>query len=1744
VLEAWGEAGSALARRLERLAVSLAANFPRIPAPSADQRMDDVLRGQLSTGYVSACLGTRRAPGLNAEEHAGIAELRVWLLIKSLEFTAAGTVHDASLRELANHLRHGLDGVDSDKLAWFRRIAVAAGARGPWEQSLQHRAVADAAAADWQKKVARSIQALLIDERRPIAGLNLAPSYHYVEESTEDELTPSSGTQWSEDEPLVLLGQGDEDDFVAEMSPVPAEAFTPAEAVVAARGIAMLGLEDRQFLPFSWNRPRPDEHLALMDMLGDALTASDNEKRTLAALALLSILTRTSLRQVVSIPIRRAVGLDWGLDIGAGTLHREPSRRSVRWKASEVSAAWIRPCSSSWVLQLPLTLAHALRTAHTAVPDAEFVGQLWTHDKSAELSFNHWCDSLAKVSRLSSGLVPRLAEQLVFQESSDPVHARLATAPSAAGIPGAGAYPSWSSLQVDAAFRAVLPSIGLVAADANDNSLGSELDPDDRLLREAFSQAKQRIDDLPDNAWVEYHNLLVGFVAAFLLAATGGRPVRSPFETSSHIELEGLRIFIEDKASSSGVEGSSARVVPLQAEAARLLQDIYLPHLMRVGRDISRVLPELGAEIQAQAQGVGSSKIPLLFFLSNDDWFDWYEVSEDRLKALSLFRWPLPWNLFRHRLATRLRTIGLDPELIDAQLGHSEAGVQTFGDYSPRCWVEDCPAWAQALQATLDMLDVQLPLYREIPAPKITLEPGYQPWGAQLMGSAAREFARRHRRDQARVGARREIEATLAGRPPASLAPKEWTELGRRMLLRDDNLPHAHATIRYEVLEQFTQRLWSQEGVNIRLKHRRAQPPGAPTFFLPAMLRAEARLASLKSALDAQIAVTPQSGNSNRTCAVLCALDIALYGRIADPQLLVAILNPGLHQLSLIVCGQDGYLHYSAPQEEQQPRLPIQRFNVPSRSVRLLQQALSAERKSSDDAVPDWLLGACADVGIAVNGFEGVVAEIARIVDQDNRLRLPGLVAGLLGGRVKSYALWAEDWQRATDGQARISPETDSNEAAPEVVGDLPVYVGGAIQADARLQADRALLSSIRAALRIRQSDDASRRTSQNAVGKESPLRRQVRSQVSSALHKGRSHVSPAVHALGSWVLHLLSRPSRGKLLDQTSVGRYLSALSPGFLAFGVQLDLGDLDEEEITDFYAQVIDPSLTESSNNEDAEEPAAEEPAGVGKTQAARRYVLLRLREFHRFAEVQYGLARPDWSELDQGLTGLLGNPGLITFDEYHHALKCLSPSPGTDLEEAVRNAFVLLLIFRFGLRGSEAISLDRSDWVDVTGSVVVLVTGRHRKLKTQGSQRQVPLLGSLTLLEQEVIGRWLEHWHAVSGGDARVPLFFHEEDHRAVADLATIRRTVIDTLRHVTGSSHTNMHHARHSFANIAAQLVVLPQQLDPWPAVWHEALPSAQSTRRLLLCTERPTRRALWAVARLLGHSMLETTVGSYLHVLHEWSDACVRCLHPSAFGHVQPQKFESDVRVDRWPLLAESQRPRLPRMASSTEVLLTPAGVIRYFSLRARGVPPRVARLECRVSKGTSDQMEATLFKLAGRLGLDVELGEQLGEKIAVGAVLSKIQVHRWNSLIALASDTKALDRQRLVGCDELLALLSKNRQVLVWDVSHLDLISEYLRCCNWSWHEVDVYQRPKPHPRIAASLDARGIKSKRTIDPATKKKLLQIDVAVIELPGKLPVQTPAHAAVVRGRELVSVQDNYELIIFWMSLSLSPPALA
>ena len=65
------------------------------------------------------------------------------------------------------------------------------------------------------------------------------------------------------------------------------------------------------------------------------------------------------------------------------------------------------------------------------------------------------------------------------------------------------------------------------------------------------------------------------------------------------------------------------------------------------------VLPRYARRLRAlRAWYCGSGALPFLFFLSAEPELGWIEVSEKSLSALDLFRWPLPWNLMRHRLPT------------------------------------------------------------------------------------------------------------------------------------------------------------------------------------------------------------------------------------------------------------------------------------------------------------------------------------------------------------------------------------------------------------------------------------------------------------------------------------------------------------------------------------------------------------------------------------------------------------------------------------------------------------------------------------------------------------------------------------------------------------------------------------------------------------------------------------------------------------------------------------------------------------------------------------------------------------------------------------------------------------------------------------------------------------------------------------------------------------------------------------
>jgi integrase len=151
---------------------------------------------------------------------------------------------------------------------------------------------------------------------------------------------------------------------------------------------------------------------------------------------------------------------------------------------------------------------------------------------------------------------------------------------------------------------------------------------------------------------------------------------------------------------------------------------------------------------------------------------------------------------------------------------------------------------------------------------------------------------------------------------------------------------------------------------------------------------------------------------------------------------------------------------------------------------------------------------------------------------------------------------------------------------------------------------------------------------------------------------------------------------------------------------------------------------------------------------------------LRNFHSLVSREMAVDDPDWSEVPGGEELLSISPGYILEKEYQYALGVLVTNPQSASFDELATAFVLLLCYRFGLRGAEACGLMRSDWVDaVPDNPLVLVrSNKLRALKTINARRQVPLLFQLSALEHEIIDRYLALWQGHAMGQVDLPLFF--------------------------------------------------------------------------------------------------------------------------------------------------------------------------------------------------------------------------------------------------------------------------------------------------------------------------------------------------------------------------------------------------
>lgn len=1758
LLKSWAPERPILGQ-LARLSECLVA-FPAIPVPLTSQPIHQQFDGHLDVNYLAVQFSTRRAPGLSSKDQLKVTCFRTWLLLKALQFAAAGHISDRSLHQLCTQLRMGLDDRDAGKkLAWFLAVVEPLQSLQQFELALTlNIAIEKSKASGTVLETIRSIHALLENRPRPEQRPALDWTKGLFQLATiEDESSKSPDwSQFSTDESdPIFLPQSDAEDEIQVRDITVSEDATPPQVVDQSRGIAFQSLEDQQYLPFSWNRLRSDELAALREDLQSLQLDSDPKLKLLAAIAAIAVCTRRSMKTIEAMPLSSVIDDDWQLDLIAGRLHRRPSRRHVRWKAGEKSFAWVRIIGESWQIEVHTSILEALRHASQENPKATTIGQLWGDPNlTLESAFNKRCQKVPALRRISSGLLVRQPEQIAFEQEHDPTFARLITSPARAGLPGATAYASWSQGQAGQTINQIINTVGtFISTDTNLNALGSELDPDDELLRSAFARAKSGLDEiiLVSDNWIEYHNRLVAYGVLMLLAGTGARPVTSVFESSRQFDTRNRQIFIEDKASRSDKDGTAGRLVPMISGAAEFLTQVYWPYLQHLSEGLQPWLPALADEIALHLTGAGSDKLPLFFLLKRTPEFDWVELTESSMRSLGLIDWPLPLNLFRHRLATRLRTASLDPELIDAQLGHAESGSETFGDRSPRCWKLDQPTWLEALEKSYATLKISQPALARLTIKKVVLAPGYLPFPDEdFFGKAARSQQRSERKALAARDANAEIQAFIESRPIESIAPAEWERLGRSMLLTGNNLRQPNAAIRYQVFEEFLQREWRENGQRPRLRKWLAQLPKPQTAFRPHVIGVADRLNAIRAALD-EIHTALKWPVSKSMAGILAALDLCAHGRVNARPVIDALANADNARIRLVLFEQRAYIEYSEFLLKTESA-PVQRYVLPSRAARLAEHAMSAGKSlDKHEALPPMLQGVVSAAGIsptARNALATFTTWLIREIEQENAVQLPGIVAGVLAGRVKCFALPWHDWIRVQTGKSRtdprkaISPTHDASEVHENemVVPRAPIGIVKTADRERNKIANRDFLGQIRSALNnYLSSRTASLLTSSGETTRnkrtntESTARRDARANIEKILSKADPVISVTIFALGSWALHLLYHPYKKGLLDAASIKRYMDSLSNGFLSFGLELDLADLDSDELTEFYRSVIESADQATVSDQHADDADSSERISQPRNQ---KFVLQRIEEFHRFASKRFGLETPDWSEVGDGVLSSLAKPGTVTEEEYLHTQQSLCPHPFSSTASSVREAFVLLLAYRFGLRGGEAIGLRRSDWVEVSNAVVLLVSSRYRQLKTRGSQRQIPLLEKLTTHEEMIVRRWLAHWSTETGNDEAIPLFFDDLHPKNVTDLQPIRSKIITALQAATGSDQTTLHHARHAYANRLVRYLACLEHDPMWP--FHAAIDTetSQSARRATLLTECTSRRALWAVARLLGHASPATTVGSYLHVQFEWANQQVIGLSPVRFEKVHLRKCHSATNIDRWEL-DSSYLQRSPTQPKIEFARCTPSLILKYCRLRAQGIPPRSAGEQTLLAARDWQTIEDALALGGVKLASGVQsAGDVLSTITRPLALLGPIQKHRWQTLISYCEA-----REKEIGFvpegnknTEAGQQIGRTRQLLLWSADHFIQLRQFMIWMGFEDGHIDLYRPAKLDARLIEWAEINGFLQMKGVRSGSGKKAIQLDVANEMRKNTPPVVHPHRVAAVITASNPVLRDGYEMLIVWL----------
>lgn len=1633
LLHAWSNASpAASALFCLGMAVNEHPDFPTDFTAYSDTRNARAhLGNSLRQCYLLALLITRYPEG--SREKAWLARLRLWLLTHAFQRALSQSlVPDSHHRRVAEALRICCEnlsrGIPSQWLPVFLGTLTSSSdwstlnsqIRGLANYHRENKTYSDGA-----QDLLRAIASITTDEALPIPGASepllwsvptpsgstgLEQFFEFFNEEERADLPASS----------LIDGNDDQGNVVGFEVP---DKLSLTQERQLEKSVLLFSCEEQQYLPWSLSRPNPIQSAALKSWLQNTSSPADTSLRQSRALIWTAATLGRSISRATAIEISTESAAEWRLHPD-GYFHRRPPARLSGWNPkTELENRWVHPSLSHLQVQPPSDIAQTFREALACHPTAPSLMALWTATGNT-LKPQQACSAV--LAEISPDLTPGMLAGMLPLESyftqRNHNFARLISSHPASGLPGACGYGYWDAEESLGFFSGIGGStpVALSETDLSARAAGSCLCPIETLIVNTLAKAAQKLDDLRElDDPIQFHNAFTAFGVVMLLAATGGRPIRDPFESLRFFDFSEGIVYIEDKVIDGLHQG---RLVPLPDVICKFLQQHYLSHLSRLAEALQQHTPDLANEIALLAT-MPTGRLPLFFFLGeNGNGFQWRSVSESEIAGLGLFDWPLPLNLFRHRLSTELRVRGLDPEIIDAILGHAEAGSLTHSDYGLRTWEEDIALAKPVVDAAYHALRIPNIKGWE-KAPPINVGRAYTNPSVASFGIKARAEQRHSRVRRALSDAKKIVREYLGERKFDELPPQDVDALAKLLLLGKSGLPHPSGHLRYQYLVRLIECAWTLRNKRIRLKRRYFRAEES-TPFKSVAPGSKATLETVRGQLADIAGQIRRPAKSDKIS--LGVLHLCIESRITDPELLIDVLEG--KNFRLVSLNHAPYLEYAVGLSRHRADAAVRRFPLTWRVAQSLHAALSNTKKPSKKdpshaastaevsraktRLVEFLAPIAQEIAAHLQetpsaSMAELIHALCKIVDQRNACQFPGVIAAYLGGRTRYAALGWYDWTRLVTGRRlKFDRDEDTERHVPAVEAEIRRCSKANPGSSLDLQKNAKELFRTISRLLL-QHPEANSRKSQR--------RQSIAKECAEAIKSREDNISPGIAMLAWWIHgHIFTGRTRERL-TLSSIARYLAALATGFLETVYNIDFFKLDGEEITSLYCDLMDARHVEDKN-----------------------YVAQRLISFHRYIHAEFGIENPDWAELPDFPPVVRAAPCVISEAEYQETLTQLFNAQAIPLRLRLARCFVLLCCYRFGLRPRESWGLLRKDWVQIGESIVVhLRDNRHRTLKTRAGRRQVPLLFDLSEQEKRIIDQWQLELESQFGTKDNIPLFFDDSVTQEPINLERTMRAIHDALKRVTRNRDVSLHDARHS---TACKVLLQLQGLDfpDWTRFFAEDDAKGNAIESILLGTRGPTRRKSWAIARYIGHAHPSTTLENYIHHLDFWLVQLLD-LDAGKAPRAIPRNF---VNLDTFAeqAIETIESPPVSEMSCS------PTQILKFARLLARGQDPERAAAAQGVRISIASDIQQLLKRLSQRGKFSATKANDGGKRTRRQyEFIQRIGDNAWKRLLAFSHDIAAVKTPTLAAlpADEFSSILSSRWQLVVWQPQQFALIRE-----------------------------------------------------------------------------------------------------